>query len=176
MVGYSFYVVLLVLKHVLPGFAMQCWNCLNVTCEQATTASEHKHLSIHGRDHTQTVGPFLNSFSTMCLHLQTPTTTTTATTTTTHQKSLEKTDIPEILELENDRVSVLDELPLSCHIHATHTCGVHQLHPGHFVDVAPPDLAQGPENSSPSRPSSIYLYHPICHPISTLSNQKSSPL
>ena len=71
MVGYSFYVVLLVLKHVLPGFAMQCWNCLNVTCEQATTANEHKHLSIHGRDHTQTVS-FLNSFSTLFLHLQTP--------------------------------------------------------------------------------------------------------
>ena len=57
MVGYSFYVVLLVLKHVLPGFAMHCWNCLNVTTSRASKNSQWTQASKYPpqRSHTNSV-------------------------------------------------------------------------------------------------------------------------
>ena len=52
--------------------------------------------------------------------------------------------LERILGLEDDGVSVLDQLALSRHINSTHPSGVNEFHAGDFVDVAPPDLEAGP--------------------------------
>lgn len=46
----------------------------------------------------------------------------------------------EILWLEDDGVSVLDQFPLSRHINSTHPSGINKLHSGNFIDVSPPNL------------------------------------